>query len=359
MDVAIVGLPAAGKTTVFKALTSGHGSAGQARAEHIGTVKIPDERLEKLAALVHARKVTPLEVFLHDLPPLFERGAAPSGEAGESLARADALLHVVRAFHRDDVPHPRGGVDPHRDIAAFDADIMLNDLGIIERRLDKLDITVRSGRPEERESAAREQALLLRCKAALDAEKPLRGAITDPADVKALSNFGLLSLKPMLILVNIDERDAGRGSQIEEEYAARYRGPGTDATAMCAKLEAELAELAPEEAEEFRRELGAEAGVARRVLGKVIDLLGLITFFTAGEKETRAWSLARGGTALQAAGRIHTDIERGFIRAEVIAWDKLLEFGSHAEARKHGQLRTEGKGYVVQDGDVINILFNV
>jgi ribosome-binding ATPase YchF (GTP1/OBG family) len=199
----------------------------------------------------------------------------------------------------------------------------------------------------------------LRCKAVLEQDKPLRQAIADPADVRALSNFGLLSLKPVLVLVNIDESDAGRASAIEGEYAAQLTGAGTVTAAMCAKLEAELAELSPEEAEEFRRELGAEAGATRRVLGKVIELLGLITFFTAGEKETRAWSLAAGGSALQAAGRIHTDIERGFIRAEVISWDKLLEFGTHAEARKHGQLRTEGKAYTVQDGDVINILFNV
>ncbi len=360
MDLAIVGLRGAGKTSVFKALTAGHGSgAGDARAEHIGAVKIPDERLDKLADLVHAKKVTPLEVLLHDLPPIFERGAGPSGEAGESLAKADALLHVARAFHRDDVPHPQGSVDPARDIAAFDAEIMLNDLAIIERRLEKLDITVRTGRPEEREAGGREQTLLMRCKAILEADKPLRREMTDAADVRALSNFGLLSLKPMLVLVNIDENDAGRAAEIEAEYAAQIAGPGTSATAMCAKLEAELAELSPEEAEEFRQELGAEAGATQRVLGKVIDLLGLITFFTAGEKETRVWSLAAGGSALQAAGRIHTDIERGFIRAEVISWDKLLEFGTHAEARKHGQLRTEGKAYTVQDGDVINILFNV
>lgn len=360
MDLAIVGLRASGKTSAFKALAAGHGSAGgDTRAEHIGAVKIPDERLEKLAALVHSRKITPLEVLLHDLPPIFERGAAPSGDAGESLSRADALLHVVRAFHRDDVPHPAGSVDPARDMAAFDAEMMLSDLGIIERRLDKLDIMVRTGRPEERESGAREQALLMRCKAILEKDTPLRREITDPADVKALANFGLLSLKPMLLLVNIDESDAGRASEVEAEYSARFRGTGTSATAMSAKLEAELAELSPEEAEEFRRELGAEAGATQRVLGKVIDLLGLIAFFTVAEKESRAWSLAAGGTALQAAGRIHTDIERGFIRAEVIDWEKLLEFGSHAEARKHGQLRTEGKAYVVQDGDVINILFNV
>src|SRR3990172_9294953 len=360
MDLAIVGLRGAGKTSVFKALTAGHGSAStDTRAEHIGAVKIPDERLDKLADLVHAKKVTPLEVLLHDLPPIFEKGAGPSGEAGESLAKADALLHVVRAFHRDDVPHPQGSVDPSRDIAAFDAEVMLNDLAIIERRLETLDITVRTGRPEEREAGGREQALLLRCKAVLETDQPLRREMTDAADVRALSNFGLLSLKPMLVLVNIDENDAGRSSKIEAEYVAQIAGPGTGATAMCAKLEAELAELSPEEAEEFRQELGAEAGATQRVLGEVIELLGLITFFTAGEKETRAWSLAAGGSGLQAAGRIHTDIERGFIRAEVISWDKLLEFGTHAEARKHGQLRTEGKAYTVQDGDVINILFNV
>jgi GTP-binding protein YchF len=360
MDIAIVGLRGSGKTSAFKALTAGHGSvAGDSRAEHIGAVKIPDERLERLAQLVHAKKVTPLEVLLHDLPPILERGAAPSGEAGESLARADALLHVVRAFHREDVPHPQGSVDPARDVASFDAEMMLSDLGIVERRLDKLDTMVRTGRPEERESGAREQALLLRCKAVLEKDTALRRGLTDPADVRALSNFGLLSLKPMLILVNLAEDDAGRATEIEDQYTGQLSTAGTGVTAMCAKLEAELAELSPEEADEFRRELGAEAGATRRVLGKVIDLLGLITFFTAGEKETRAWSLAAGGTALQAAGRIHTDIERGFIRAEVIAWDRLLEFGSHAEARKHGQLRTEGKAYTVQDGDVINVLFNV
>ena len=360
MDLAIVGLRGAGKSSVFKALTAGHGSVGgDARAEHIGAVKIPDERLDKLAELVHAKKVTPLEVLLHDLPPIFEKGAGVSGDAGESLAKADALLHVVRAFHREDFPHPQGSVYPARDVVAFDAELMLSDLAIIERRLEKLDTTVRTGRPEEREAGGREQALLLRCKAVLETDKPLRQEMTDPADVRALSNFGLLSLKPMLVLVNIDESDASRASEIEAEYSARVAGTGTNATAMCAKLEAELAELTPEEAEEFRQELGAEAGATRRVLGKVIELLGLITFFTAGEKETRAWSLVAGGSALQAAGRIHTDIERGFIRAEVIDWDKLLEFGTHAEARKHGQLRTEGKAYTVQDGDVINILFNV
>jgi GTP-binding protein YchF len=360
MDVAIVGLPASGKTAVFNALTAGHGSAaGDGRGEHLGTVKIPDERLDKLAALVSAKKVTPLEVCLFDLPPLFVRGAAPSGDAAETLGRADALLHVVRAFDRNDVPHPSGSVDADRDVAAFDAELMLNDLAIIERRLEKLDITVRSGRPAEREAGEREKALLERCKSLLESEKPLREEVNDPQDVKGLSNYGLLSLKPMLVVVNVDEARAGQIEAVEEAFGELHNRACTGCTAMCGKLEAELAELGAEDAAEFRKELGAAEGGPARLLGKLMLLLGLVTFFTAGEKETRAWTVTAGGSALQAAGRIHTDIERGFIRAEVIGWAELLEYRTHAEARKHGKLRTEGKTYVVQDGDVMNVLFNV
>jgi GTP-binding protein YchF len=360
LDIAIVGLPASGKTAVFRALMGGHGSASAgARGENLGVVKIPDERLERLGRLVGAKKVTPLEVQLHDLPPLFVRGAAPSGEAADTLARADALMHVVRAFHREDVAHPSGSVDPQRDIALFDAELMLSDLGIIERRLEKLDITVRSGRPAEREAGEREQSLLLRCKGYLESDRPLRGVITEAQDVKGLSNYGLLSLKPMLIVVNLDESAAGQASVVEAEYDEQYGGAGVACAAICAKLEAELAELSADESAEFRRELGAEEGGPARLLGRLMELLSLRTFFTAGEKETRAWTLAAGASALQAAGRIHTDIERGFIRAEVIGWEELLEYGTHAEARKHGKLRTEGKQYTVQEGDVINVLFNV
>lgn len=362
MDVAIVGLPQSGKTTAFRALTAGHGSApaegGRGEAV-VGAVKIPDERLMKLAELVQAKKITPLEVFLHDLPPLFQRGAAPSGQAGEVLARADALMHVVHAFDRPDVPHPDGSIDPLRDVRNFDSELLLFDLGIVERRLNKIETTRRTGKASEREAGDREKALLERVKAILDEEKPLRNEITDPAEVVALGNFGLLSLKPMLLLMNIGEDRVGEQAAIAAEYAGKLNAARTRATAMCAKLEGELAELTAEEAAEFRKDLGAPEGGTHAVLEEVDKMLGLIVFYTAGEKDTRAWSLQQGGTALQAAGRIHTDIERGFIRAEVIGWDKLLEFGSHNEARKKGQLRQEGKTYVVQDGDVINVLFNV
>jgi GTP-binding protein YchF len=358
MDVAVVGLRSAGKTTVFDALTAGHGSA-VGGAEQIGVVKIPDDRLEKLAALVKAKKITPVEVTLHDLPALFERGAAPSGSAAETLSRADALLHVVRAFDRDDVPHPKGSVDPARDIQAFDDEIAFNDLGIIERRLEKLDITVRSGRPGEREAGEREKALLERCRAVLNEGARLRNAKLDPNDIKALRNFGLLSLKPMLLILNIGESDGPNAAALEADYNERFAAPGTVVAALCARLEAELAELPPEEAAEFRREMSAPEDATHTVLGKLVRLLDLVTFFTIGEKEARAWTVAAGSSAHQAAGRIHTDIERGFIRAEVMGWETLLELGSHIEARRRGQLRTEGKQYTVQEGDVINVLFNV
>ena len=359
MDLAIVGLPLSGKTTVFAALTAGHGAGGAARSEHLGVVKMPDERLQQVAALVGSKKVTPLEIVLHDLPPLFERGAAPSGEAAESLARADALVHVVRAFQREDVPHVAGTVDPLRDIASFEAELLLNDLGIIERRLEKLDIIVRSARPGEREAGAREADLLGRIRAHLEANRPLRDVVTDEADLKALAPYGLLSLKPLLILLNIDESDAGRSPEIEAESRQRYGAGHARAVALCAKLEAELAELSPEEAAEFRRELGVPEGAVGRVLQEMQQVLGVVTFFTAGDKEARAWAVRAGASVLEAAGRVHTDMERGFIRAEVISWERLVELGSYAEARRHGQLRTEGRAYIVQEGDVLHILFNV
>ena len=357
MDFAIVGLLLSGKTTVFAALTAGHAPVAGQR-EHLGVVKVPDERLARLAALVKARKVTPVEVRLHDLPPLFERGAGPSGEASETLALADALIHVVRAFQREDIAHPAGSVDPHRDIAAFDAELVLNDLGIVERRLDKIDVTVRSAPHSERAAAEAEQKLLQRVRALLSEEQPLRGRISDPQDLKGLASYSLLSLKPMLLLINIDEADAGRAEAVEEEYRARYAGPAAAVAAMCARLEAELAELPPEEAAEFRRELGGGDIPAVRVLRRTQELLGLVTFYTLGD-EVRAWAVPAGTTALQAAGRVHTDIERGFVRAEVIAWDRMIELGSWAEAKKHGQARTEGKQYVVQDGDVMHVLFSI
>lgn len=354
-----MGLPLSGKTTTFDALTAGHGSSSaDARGENIGIVKLADERLEKLAELVGAKKVTPLEFRLHDLPPLFQKGG-PGAEASESLSRADLLIHVVRAFERSDVPHPEGSVDPVRDARAFESELALSDLGIVERRLEKLDIAVRSARAGERDADEREQKLMLRLRQHLDDGERLSDCVTDPQELKLLAGFGFLTLKPMLIVLNIGEGELARAEEVETEFEAEHAGGSIAVAALCAKLEAELAELSEDEAAEFRADLNAPVGAVSRVLDKASQLLGVITFFTIGEKEARAWTVKRGSTAVQAAGRIHTDIERGFIRAEVIDWDKLVEAGSHAEARKRGQLRTEGRDYIVREGDVINVLFNV
>lgn len=356
MDLAIVGPAQSGKTTVFNALAAGHAEHGDARREHVAAVKIPDERLEKLAALVAAEKATPIELRLHDLPPLFEKGRAPSGEAAESLSRADGLILVVRQFRRADVPHPEGEVDPGRDIDLFQSEMILHDLGIVERRLEKLDITVRSARAEEREAGQREQATLQRARRHLEDSQPLRDHIAGGEEARVLANFGLLTLKPLLVLLNLDEDDIARTVEIEGEYRGRY---GVSVGAMCARLEAELAELEPEESAEFRRELGAVEPAPPRALKQALDTLGLMTFYTPVGTECRAWAVPAGTTALAAAGRIHTDMERGFIRAEAIAWEEMMEIGSLAEAKKRGRLRSEGKQYVVQDGDVLHILFHV
>jgi GTP-binding protein YchF len=359
MDLAIVGPDQSGKTAVFNALAAGHAQHGDARREHLAAVKIPDERLERLGALVKAEKVTPIEVRLHDLPTLFEKGRAASGEAAESLSRADGLILVIRAFQRPDVPHPRGEVDAGRDIGLFRSEMVLHDLGIVERRLEKLDITVRSARPGEREAGKKEQALLQRVHQHLEGESPLRDQVTDSADAKALANFGLLTLKPVLILINLDEDDIPKTAEIETDFRGRDECRGAFVGAMCARLEAELGELEPEEADEFRREMGATEPSAPRILGQTQEMLGLIAFYTPVGTECRAWAVPDGTTALGAAGRIHTDMERGFIRAEAISWEELMGIGSFADAKKQGRLRSEGKQYVVQEGDVLHILFHV
>jgi GTP-binding protein YchF len=360
LDIAIVGPAQSGKTAVFEALAAGHAQHGDARREHIATVKVPDERLEKLAKLVQAEKVTPVEVHLHDLPPLFQGGARPSaasGEAAESLSRADGLILVVRAFRRPDVPHPGGDIDPGRDIEEFGSQMLRHDLDMVERRLEKLDTAWRSAKPGDRALEQREHDALSRARETLQAEKPLRDA-TSAEDRHELANFALLTLRPLLVLLNIDEEDIARTGEIEAEYRERYGSPATFAGAMCARLEAELSELEPAEAAEFRRELGAEEPAAPRILALARQMLGLITFYTPVGTECRAWAVPAGTPAVQAAGRIHTDMERGFIRAEAIGWEELMAIGSFAEAKKQGRLRSEGKGYAVQDGDVLHILFN-
>lgn len=360
MDLTLLGLPLSGKTTVFQALAAGHvQQAGGRVQEHVAVVRVPDDRLDRLSALFHPKKTTPAEVRLHDLPGLIGAKGELSGASAATITQTDAIIHVVRAFDRPDAPHPQGSVDPHRDIEAMQLELTYYDLAVLERRLEKLDTTVRSSRPAERDAGRKEQELLLRARAILESGQALRGRITAPEDLKGLANFGLVTLKPILLLINVEEDEAGRTKEIEAEFGERYAAEQTAVGAMCARLEAELAELSPEEAAAFREDLGLTEPAAPRILGQAPRLLGLITFFTVGEDECRAWQVRQGATAQEAAGKIHSDLQRGFIRAETIEWDTLLELGSLAEARKRGLLRSEGKGYEVKDGDIMHVLFQV
>jgi GTP-binding protein YchF len=361
MDLAIIGLERSGKTTVFNALSGGHVETGRygAASTNIGVAQIPDERLEALGRHVNARKVTPAEVKYWDIPGVGFTKSGASQQLLAALGQADAFLHVVRVFAREDVPHPLGDIDPKRDIEAMDTELVFADLSLIEKRLQRLTTEVRAARPGEREAGQRELTMLERLKAGLEAGIPLRYQSIDAAEMQMLSTYSFLTAKPVLVVLNVGEGAVDRLVTLQSEYSEQLAEYGNRVVAICGKLETELAELPPDEAAEFRPQVGLkESGVAAALRASQ-ELLKLITFFTAGENETRAWMVAEGTTALQAAGKIHSDIERGFIRAEVMNWRTFLEAGSIAEARKRGLVSIQGKGYIVNDGDVINILFNI
>ncbi len=326
----------------------------------MAVVKVPDERLDKLAALVNARKTTYLELRILNFPSLSLGKRGPSPQLLGALSTSDLLVHVVRAFTEEVVPHPGGSVDPARDIAALELEIAFADLGVIERRIERVTAEMRSLAAGGRGAFERELALLRGLKSGLESEVPIRAQDIAPEDKVFLSGFNLLTAKPMLAVVNVDEAEAPRAVEIEAELRQSMARTDLRVIALAAKTEAELAELAADEAAEFRRELGlAPEPAAERLLREAMELLGLITFFTAGPQDTHAWSVPAATAAVKAAGRIHSDIERGFIRAEVIGWREFVECGSLVEAKRRGLLRVEGKTYPVQDGDVINVLFNV
>ena len=363
MDLGIIGLELAGKTTVFNCVTRGNARAGSfgGLEPSIGVVKLPDERLDKLAALFKPKKTTYIETRFLDFPGgLTVRDEGPTAAHLAALSQCDALVHVVHAFDQEAGLASGDSVDPHRDIASVDLELAFADAATLERRKAKLEANLRLGKADDRAAEERELALVTRLKEGLDREEPLRNQEISADDAKTLSGYILLTNRPLLLVINVDESDAARATEIEAEFAERYAAaPGVEVAALCAKLEQELGELSEEDAAEFRRDLGVEEDGAARMIAAAQRAMGLLTFFTIGDPEGRAWALAKGSTALDAAGLIHTDISRGFIRAEVIGWDELLECGSLPEARKRGLLRTEGKQYVVQDGDTMLMLFNV
>ena len=366
MQIAIVGLAGSGKTTVFNTLTRGHAETGGygGLQLNVGAVKVPDERLDRLAEIFKPRKIVQADVTYVDLPapPASTEGRVGTEELpAEHLARlrdSDALLHVVRAWDDAAHPHPDGSVDAARDLEQLDLEFMLADLAMADRRLERLSTSGRHGTQAERESNEREGVVLARLKAALEGGTPIRDVPLEADEEKAIRGFRFLTQKPVLVLINVGEADLPRAIDIAAQIAGGYRHEQALVDALSAKIEMELGELEPDEAAVFMEELGLAESALGRVIGLSYRLLGLVSFLTAGPDEVRAWPIPDGSTAVDAAGTIHSDLAKGFIRAETVAYDDLLTLGSIAEARKAGRLRSEGKTYRVRDGDVIEVLFS-
>jgi GTP-binding protein YchF len=367
MQIAIVGLAGSGKTTVFNTLTRGHAETGGygGLTVNVGVVKVPDDRLERLTELFHPKREVPADVTYADLPAPPSPTEGPGGAAEipadqlSHLRTADALLHVVRTFDDPSVAHPLGTVDPWRDLEQLDLELTLADLSVAEKRVEKLRVSGHHGSAAEREANDRELAILERAVEALRADRPIRDLGLSEDEAKPIRGFRFLTEKPVLVVLNVGERDLPGSEDLLAEVRGRYRHSATDVDALSARIEMELGDLDEPEAALFREELGLQGSSLDRVIRLSYRLLGLLSFFTAGPDETRAWTLPEGSSAVDAAATIHTDLARGFIRAEVVPVDELLALGSTAEARRQGKLRSEGKSYRVRDGDVVEILFNV
>jgi GTP-binding protein YchF len=359
INIGIVGLAQSGKTTIFNALTKGQADT-KSSTPHIGKAKVPEPRLKALADMLQPKRVVPAEVSYIDIGASVMGGdRGMGGQLLGELSNTDALINVVRAFADDSIPHIEGSLDVERDIAAIDLELTLHDASIISRRLERIDASLKGADPTERQLLLREQQLLARLKAELEKEAPIRQLGLTAEETKAISNFQFLTAKPLLIVVNIGEGQIGEAASLEKELNTSHAGTGSGVITLCGKLEMELTQLDEEAEKECRAEFGITEPGCERVIRLSYQLLDLITFFTTASDEVKAWSIPRGATALKAAGKIHSDMERGFIRAEAISYDDLMKCASLAEAHKKGRLRLEGKSYPVQDGDVITFLFNV
>ena len=363
MKVAIVGLPRSGKTTIFNTLTKGKAEIAAyspALAPNIGVAKVPDSRLSILVNIFQPKKNIPAEVSYVDIagsPKSFSSKGEIGGEFLSYLTTADALLQVVRVFEDAKIPHPEGSINPESDIATLDLELAFSDLAIIERKLNKLGSSLKGAKATERESYLKEQLLLKKIKADLEKDIPIRQQNLNEDELKMLSNYQFLTAKPMLVILNIGEEQIPQSSALEDEIKSVY--PQFAVIALCGKLEMELGQLSDAEAKEFREDMGLTTSALEQVIDLSYHLLGLISFFTTASAELKAWTIARGATAPKAAGKVHSDMERGFIRAEVISYSDMEKCGNLTEARKMGLLRTEGKHYIIQDGDIITFLFHI
>ena len=354
MKTAIIGLPMVGKTSLFTILTGVHQETriGSTSAR-TGVAKVPDTRLDALGRLFEPPKVTYATVEYVDMPAISKENLRDASYLA-SLRVVDAFAHVLRLFADETVPHEKGSVDPVRDMEDVETELILSDLVVVEKRLERLEKDRKKIKNPELD---REYELLIRCKAALEENQPLRQLTIDADDEKRIRGFQFLSQKPVLYVLNLGEEEASKMHEREEEFR---KGPlagktHTAASAVCGKIEAELAELPREEQRDYLASYGLEESGLERLISATYSLLGLMSFLTAGEDECRAWTIPMNSSAVKAAGAIHSDFEKKFIRAEVVNWKSLVDLGGYPGAREKGQLRLEGKEYIVKDGDVLVI----
>jgi ribosome-binding ATPase len=352
MQTGIIGLPQVGKTSLFRILTGAKVDARSSPAQmHLGVARVPDARVAKLAEAFKPKKVTYATIEYVDIGGL-QKDREKNSASLVPLREADALAHVVRLFENPAVPHEAGSLDALRDIESVEIELMLYDLEQATKRIERVEKDLKKKKETILET---ELALLNRCRAALESEKPLRELEFKPEEIKMLTGFMFLTRKPMLYVLNLGDDEAADIDRVVEKYHLEKLAskPQTAVVPFCGKIEAELAELDEAEVAEMMKAYGLAESGRDRLIQASYRLLGLLSFLTSGEPEVRAWTIERGMTAQQAAGAIHSDLERGFIKAEVVNWEDLLKAGSFGAAREKAQVRLEGKDYIVRDGDVI------
>ncbi|MDH4222858.1 MAG: redox-regulated ATPase YchF [candidate division Zixibacteria bacterium] len=366
MQIGIVGLPLSGKTTIFNALTSAHAKTGgflsSVKEPNRAVVKVPDSRIEKIASMFNPKKVTPAEIEYIDVAGMSksketeQKGKEKESEIFFHLRGVNALAHVIRCFKDENIIHPSGSINPLRDMESFDLDLTLLDLEMVEKRLSKVEKSYLTSKSQEEK---REYDLLIKCKNSLEDNRPLRDIEFTAEEARLLSGYCFLSFKPILIILNTGEDDLVKCKEIENDFVSKLKHKHSLAKAICGKLEMEISQLEEKDRASFIEELGITEQARDKVISSSYELLGLISFFTANQNEVRAWAIPSGTRGLRAAGTVHTDMEKGFIKAEVINYDKLIEAGSMNSAKEKGLVRLEGKDYIVQDGDLIFFRFNV